>query len=119
MKRELLALIGHLSFAAKVVKPGRLFLRRLIDLSTTAYQLHHHIHLSGEAREDILWWINFLPSWNGVAYIQDAPVSSDDIHLFTDASSLGIGGILAGSGFLFPFLPLTQSHGFRMARFLT
>ena len=34
-KRELLSLIGSLSFAAKVVKPGRLFLRRLIDLSTS------------------------------------------------------------------------------------
>ena len=30
-KRHLLSLIGKLSFAAKVVKPGRLFLRRLID----------------------------------------------------------------------------------------
>ena len=34
-KRQLQSLIGHLSFAYKVVKPGRIFLRRLIDLSTT------------------------------------------------------------------------------------
>ena len=39
-KRELLQLIGKLSFAAKVVKPGRLFLRFLIDLSTTKANLH-------------------------------------------------------------------------------
>ena len=48
-KRELLSLIGHLSFAAKVVKPGRLFLRRLTDLSTSVSLLHHCIHMSSEA----------------------------------------------------------------------
>ena len=32
-KRELLSLIGMLQHAASVVKPGRIFLRRLIDLS--------------------------------------------------------------------------------------
>ena len=34
-KRELLSLIGKLSFACKVVPSGRVFLRRLIDLSTS------------------------------------------------------------------------------------
>ena len=34
-KRDLLSVIGKLSFAAKVVPSGRLFLRRLIELSTT------------------------------------------------------------------------------------
>ena len=68
-KRELLSLIGHLSFAAKVVKPGRLFLRRLIDASTSVSQLHHHIRLSRDTKEDITWWLTFLPSWNGITYI--------------------------------------------------
>ena len=35
VKKDLLSLIGLLSFACKVIKPGRTFLRRLIDLSTT------------------------------------------------------------------------------------
>ena len=52
-KRELLSLIGKLSFAAKVVRSGRLFLRRLLELSTTACKLHHHITLNAEARKDI------------------------------------------------------------------
>ena len=52
-KRELLSLIGKLSFAAKVVPAGRLFLRRLIQLSTTVRKLHHHIHLNPEARADL------------------------------------------------------------------
>ena len=109
-KRELLSLIGCLSFAAKVVKPGRLFLRRLIDISTTVNQLHHRIHLSYEARQDILWWLSFLPHWNGIAYFQSQPVSSADLHLYTDASSLGLGGVFGNSWFSVPltmFLDIT------------
>lgn len=49
-KRELLSLIGFLSFACKVVKPGRIFLRRLIDLSTSVVSLNHFIYLNAEAR---------------------------------------------------------------------
>ena len=49
-KRQLLSIIGKLSFAAKVVKPGRLFLRRLIDLAKTVHQLHYFISIDSEAR---------------------------------------------------------------------
>ena len=52
-KKQLLSLIGQLSHACKVVKPGRSFLRRLIDLSTTASQLHHDIRLNISARANI------------------------------------------------------------------
>ena len=40
-KRELLSLIGKLSFAARAVPVGRLFLRRLITLASTVAHLHH------------------------------------------------------------------------------
>ena len=90
-KRELLSLIGSLSFACKVVKPGRIFLRRLIDLSTTVTSLNYHIYLNSEARADINWWHTFLPSWNGVIFFQEDPVSANSLSLFTDASSLGFG----------------------------
>ena len=42
IKRDLLSLLGMLHHAAKVVPPGRTFLRRMIDTST---QNHHHIRL--------------------------------------------------------------------------
>ena len=47
-KRDLLSLIRLLSFAAKVVKSGRTFLRRLIDLSSSVSRLSHHISLNKE-----------------------------------------------------------------------
>jgi hypothetical protein len=90
-KRDLLALIGFLSFAAKVVKSGRMFLRRLIDLSSSVDSLHHRISLNAEARADIAWWSSFIPQWNGVAIIHPTPITSIDLRLYTDASDVGFG----------------------------
>ena len=53
--KELLSLIGVLSFACKVVHPGRIFLWQLINLSMTVPALVHHISLTVAARADIAW----------------------------------------------------------------
>ena len=45
-KRELLSLIGQLQHACRVVCSGRMYLRRMIDLSTCAKELHHHLQIS-------------------------------------------------------------------------
>ena len=67
LKRELLSLIGKLNFACRIIPAGRIFLRRLIDLSTSLRLPHHHITMNREAHHDIAWWLRFLPSWNGQA----------------------------------------------------
>ena len=102
-KRELLSLIGSLSFAAKVVKPGRMFLRRLIDLSTSVYDLNHFITLNSESRADISWWLDFLPSWNGVCFIQAVPVTSVSLSLYTDASGMGFGAVYGRKWLSYPW----------------
>lgn len=98
LKRELLSLIGKLNWACRVIPAGRIFLRRLIDLSTTARLPHHHISMNLEARRDIAWWQRFLPTWNGRAIIPDPYWSrSPDLALFTDASgTLGYGIYYSG-----------------------
>ena len=59
-KKERLSLIGHLQHASRIVRPGRPFLRRMIDLSAAAHKLHHHIRLRGEFKSDLLWWAMFM-----------------------------------------------------------
>ena len=93
-KRELLSLIGVLGYASKVVQPGRMFVRRLIDLSTTVEKYHYHIYLNSEARADIQWWIDFLPYLRKRSFIPESKKTlSTDFFLFTDASFLGLGAI--------------------------
>ena len=66
-KREILSLIGHLQHACKVVKPGRTFLRRIINLSMVAKQPYHHIRINREFTSDLQWWAQFLAKWNGTS----------------------------------------------------
>ena len=74
-KRELLSLIGLLSHAAKVVQPGRAFIRSLIDRACTVHCLEHHVRLDSRARQDLAWWHTFLQHWNGVSVIPQATPS--------------------------------------------
>lgn len=84
---ELQSLVGLLSFAAKVVCPGRAFLRRLYDALAKGGK---YLHWSKPIRDDLLWWEKFLPQWNGVTLLRS---HRQCYSLWTDASGLrGTGG---------------------------
>ena len=71
-KRELESLIGLLNHACKVVRPGRSFLRRMIDLlhNTSGHPLKPHpIRLNREFRSDLAWWQMFVVGWNGTSFL--------------------------------------------------
>ena len=86
-KRQLLSLIGKLAHACKVVRVGRIFLRRLINLSTHASKLHHWLHISEEVQADLAWWVVFLPSWNHRTMMySSAEPQSPEIIFASDAS---------------------------------
>eukprot|EP00731_Ephydatia_muelleri_P007891 Em0004g229a len=99
-----------MSTMLQVVPAGRLFLRRLIQLSTTVRKLHHHIHLNPEARADLRWWNSFLPSWNGISmFIAPEWKDADSFQLYTDASgSFGFGAYLDGAWFRGDWQPHQQ-----------
>ena len=70
-RRELESLIGALNHACKVVRPGRSFLRQLIDLltgsrDTFAKRPHHCIWLNRGFRSDIAWWCTYIVKWNSI-----------------------------------------------------
>ena len=92
-REELESLVGHLHHAAKVVWPGRTFLRRMINLLCCFRNRDHPIRLNTEFQRDLRWWNNFLESWNGVTfwlYPGMEPLAS--IEVTSDAAgSLGYG----------------------------
>jgi hypothetical protein len=104
-KRELLQLLGHFNFAARVIIPGRSFVTYLINLSTKVNNLNYYVSLSPECREDLKMWHIFLKQWNRVSFFYDTlTTSSDDLVLFTDAAStLGFGGYFQGRWFSSPW----------------
>ncbi|XP_077985110.1 uncharacterized protein LOC144439750 [Glandiceps talaboti] len=90
-KRELQSLIGKLSFIAKCVKPGRLFLARMLELLRSAKYSHYHIYLNTGFRADLKWWIQFLDVYNGVYMINNSMWSHPDE--ICDACPTGGGGL--------------------------
>ena len=93
-KRELLSLIGSLSHACKVVRSGRTFLRRLIELSTKATRLDHFIRLNADARADLEWWYQFISPWNGVSLLSPLTIQAPLASIYSDASGTwGCGAI--------------------------
>ena len=67
-RRQLESLRGHLHYAARVVWPGRTFVRRMIDLLCCFRKDDHPIRLNREFHLDLQWWRQFISSWNGVSF---------------------------------------------------
>ena len=82
------SLLGHLSLAALVIRPGCLYLSQLFTLLPLVPDPHHHIRLSLSVWADLIWCDALLRNWNGVSLFPPwTPV-----HLFSDASgSFGCG----------------------------
>lgn len=104
-KRELLSLIGSLAHASKAIKPGRSYLRRLINLSTITRRLDQFIRLSREARADIEWWASFASEWNGTAMMVASPGAKPQVILTSDASGTwGCGAFCGDQWFMLPWV---------------
>ncbi len=111
-KRELLSLIGVLSHACKVVRSGRSFLRRLIDLSMVAKKLDQLVRLNREARSDIEWWFQFSERWNGRGIMRENKETQASVSITSDASgSWGCGAFCGSKWFMLQWAgPVKESH---------
>ena len=66
-KRQLLSFIGKLARAAKIVKPGRTFLRRMSDVAHSVNDLNHYVKLKSDFKSDLAWWECFWSIGMGLA----------------------------------------------------
>ena len=115
-RQELESLIGHLHHACKVVRPGRTFLRRMIDLLTRFRNRSHPIRLNLEFRRDLHWWLSFFHAWNGISFFLTPGLAPlPDLFVASDAAgSTGFGAIWRSHWFFgsWSFLPAPQSIAF-------
>ena len=118
-KRGMQSLLGKLIYIHKCVKPARIFINRILHLFRTS--TGRSISLSQSIYNDIDWFIRYLPSFNGVAYIQrDIMTHADSLYL--DACLTGIGGVWASRVYtsplhLLPMQGLTIVH-YEMVNFI-
>ena len=94
-KREILSLVGLLQHAAKVVRPGRTFVRRMCSVALRVRELDYFTRLNQGFRSDLYWWHIFLQDWNSVSLLQQAGTVRPHMTLHTDASGTwGCGALL-------------------------
>lgn len=100
-RNDLESLIGHLHHAAKVVWPGRTFIRRMINTLCCFRNASHPIRLNAEFHLDLSWWRHFLESWNGVGFWLYPGLSQPaSITVTSDASGvLGYGAYCGAEWF--------------------
>ena len=99
-KRDLLSLIGTLQHAASVVRPGRAFVRRMIDLSTSRSHMEAWLRLNQEFCSDLEWWFQLASSWNGVSLLAPHKRECPDLEITSDASgSWGCGAFQGADWF--------------------
>ena len=80
-RSELESLIGHLNHACKVVRSGRSFLRRMLDLLHAVRPSQPVIRLNHGFRSDLAWWSTFITMWNGVSFPDHLIFLSLRLHL--------------------------------------
>lgn len=103
---ELQSIAGVLNWACSVVRPGRAFLRRIIDhikalcrdqaAGGQGAQGHRNIRavIPESVQQDIRWWQRFAPEFNGVSLLYEQHwTESPKLELYTDACQTGYGAL--------------------------
>ena len=69
---------------------GRLFLRKMINISARAKHIDHWVHLNAEFRADVGWWRAFLPVCNNRCLILVVDKEAlPDFTVYSDVSGSG------------------------------
>lgn len=96
--KEMQSLIGSLNFCCRAIIMGRPFCRRMIDKTCGLTKPFHHLRVSKGMRQDLLMWLHFFESHNGISVFHDqAWLSNTEVQLFTDSA----GGPGLGFGIFF------------------
>jgi hypothetical protein len=108
---ELQSLAGKLNFACSVVRPGRFYIRHILQQVRAIGAMRSErtgrplprlarVALPPSVREDVSWWAEFLPRWNGQSLLYDLEwETAPSISLSTDACRTGYGGYFQGRWF--------------------
>ena len=91
--REIKSLIGKLVFVTNVITCGKIFLRRLINMTIGKTHPASKLRITDNVREDLLVWLLFFKGYNGKSIICNRKIdSSESLHMYTDSCKTGFAG---------------------------
>ena len=100
--KETQVLTGLLNFACRCVRSGRVYLSRILNFLRTLPTFGKK-EITQQVREDISWWQEFAPTFNGVSLILENHWSQPDVVFSSDSCLTGGGAFCGGRFFHFEF----------------
>ncbi|CAG2226402.1 unnamed protein product [Mytilus edulis] len=97
--RDIQFLIGKLNFLATCVRPGRVFMSRLLNWLREVYNRKGYISIPSNINKDIVWWQKFVPLYNGISMMSLEEWSKPDEIFSSDSCITGCGGWFSGRFF--------------------
>ena len=94
-RKELQSVIGKLNFVASVVRPGRVFISRLLNHLRGLPETGAH-DIPSDVHKDLMWWARFLPKYNGVSMMPLQDWCQPDSIFASDACLVGCGAWVPG-----------------------
>lgn len=90
--KELQSLIGKLSFVTNCIRPGRIFINRLLEILRTTPPTGK-VSMNEQILHDLRWWKNYLPGFDGVSILWLQDCLEVNAWLASDASLIGGGAM--------------------------
>ena len=111
--KETQSLLGKLNFVAACVRPGRIFISRMLKWLKVLYRKDSNLNVIPDyVKKDILWWHTFLPYYNGVFMMLYEEWCSPDSVFSSDSCLQGCGGFWRGKYFHSNFPSDFEQHGY-------
>ena len=101
--KELQSLLGKLNFAASTICAGQIFISRLIN-NLKDFPENGQRKINNKMKKDILWWIQFMEQFDGIALMPPINWNAPDSIFSSDACLTAGGGWAQGEAFhvMFP-----------------
>ena len=112
-QKEVQSLVGKLNFIAACVKPGRVFISRILNFLREFKDSTMMLALDIEFYKDLEWWLKFLELYNGISILSLEDWSDPDSFFASDACLVGCGGICGDQYFHCsypPFISILALH---------
>ena len=101
-KRKVQRLAGLLNFASACIRPGRIYLARILNFLRSfpvRSEGEHVMDVDPEVLEDVKWWKGTAQFFNGISLILEPNWSKPDACFSSDACLTGCGALTDGRYF--------------------
>ena len=90
-EKEVQRLAGKLQFVCICVRPGRVFMSRI--LMFLRQMQGKRCEVTKELKQDIMWWLKYLPQFNGTNILWMLQITEPDSEVASDACMVGMGAV--------------------------